>query len=216
MAIDAYSTPAPSRPLLPFVFRSVPPVHDPRSAVELLDEILSIIEGQEGSVPQNDTPEFYGLVVKPEPPPEPLLPAADRAHTLHLRRQLAEAAEHGAALLNALGLPRLVTADFEPIDREVIADALDLAIATLDAVDGDTNIEEGGDDEPSLGWVDGRPQFCGEYQDREHDTADCEPSLASPERHPTLPWEGSHARHYVTRGPQDRQTRWADGGQQDS
>ncbi len=60
---------------------------------------------------------------------------ADAAHTLHLRRQLAEAAEHGAALLAALGLPRLVTADFEPINREAIGDALDVVIDHLDALD---------------------------------------------------------------------------------
>ena len=59
----------------------------------------------------------------------------DTARTLHLRRELTEAAEHGAALLAALGLPRLVTADFEPIDREAVADALDVVISHLDAPD---------------------------------------------------------------------------------
>ena len=93
---------------------------------------------------------------------------------LHLRRQLAQAAEHGAALLSALGLPRLVGPDFIQVDPVALGDALDVTIAALDAIDGDTDREDGGDDEPSLGWIDGRPQFCGDYQDREHDTADIE------------------------------------------
>ena len=120
----------------------------------------------------------------------------------------------GASLLAALGLPRLVDADFISLDPAAIGDALDLAIATLDAVDGDTDIEESGDDEPSLGWTESGPRFCGDYQDREHDTADCEPSLASPERHPSVPvWPVSWA--YVDTGPESSQLRWAEGAQHD-
>ncbi len=61
----------------------------------------------------------------------------DAARTLHLRRQLAQAAEHGAALLASLGLPRLVGPDFVPLDPAAIGDAVDRAIAALDALDGD-------------------------------------------------------------------------------
>ena len=244
MATHANSTTVPvvQTGLLPFVLRPVPPVDDPRNAVELLDEIRRTIEGQDVSVQSAPEPELL---------PEPLLLAfhgdtrtdigstdrcssatnypdhigvvddrpdeirlADAARTLHLRRQLAEAAEHGVALLDALGLPRLVTADFVALDPAAIGDALDVVIATLDAVDGDADLEEGGDDEPSLGWIDGRPQFCGDNGDLELDNADDEPSLASPERHPTSPYPGSYGR-YVARGPQDNQKRWADGGKND-
>ena len=66
--------------------------------------------------------------------------------TIHLRRQLAQAAEHGAALLASLGLPRLVGPDHIVVDPVAAGDALDLAIATLDALDGDTDVEDGGDD----------------------------------------------------------------------
>ncbi len=59
------------------------------------------------------------------------------ARTLHLRRQLAQAAEHGAALLASLGLPRLVGPDFVPLDPAAIGEAVDRAIAALDALDGD-------------------------------------------------------------------------------
>ncbi len=65
-----------------------------------------------------------------ELPPEPLLATdtpetvrsdleallADHGRGIYLRRQLAQAAEHGAALLAALGLPRLVDPDFVPLD----------------------------------------------------------------------------------------------------
>ena len=58
------------------------------------------------------------------------------SRTLYLRRQLVQAAEHGASLLASLGLPRLV-----PLDREAIGAALDRAIATLDDLDGDVDLE---------------------------------------------------------------------------
>ncbi len=68
MAIHAHSTTAPvvQTGLLPFVFRPVPPVDDPRSAVELLDEIRRTIEGAGG---------FRRTGENPELPPDPLLPA---------------------------------------------------------------------------------------------------------------------------------------------
>ncbi len=72
MATHAHSTSAPAvQPrLLPFVFRPVPPVDDPRSADELLEEIRRTIEGQEVSAKSGEKPEL-----RPEPlllPPAPL------------------------------------------------------------------------------------------------------------------------------------------------
>ena len=143
---------------------------------------------------------------------------ADHARTIHLRRQLAQAAEHGAALLASLGLPRLVGPDHIVVDPVAAGDALDLAIATLDALDGDTDIEDGGDDELSLGWEKPGSQIIlteGAYSgDRELDTADAEPSLASPERHPTVPvvtWGPA----YTARGGDESQLRWAEGARHD-
>ncbi len=52
--------------LLPFVFRPVPPIDDPRSAVKLLDEIRRTIEGQVTGPRSADSSDL---------PSEPLLPA---------------------------------------------------------------------------------------------------------------------------------------------
>ncbi len=67
MAIHAHSTTAPvvQTGLLPFVFRPVPPVDDPRSADELLEEIRRTIERQVGNQP-----------ALPSPAPLPSLTAA--------------------------------------------------------------------------------------------------------------------------------------------
>ena len=148
-------------------------------------------------------------------------PSLDAARTLHLRRQLAQAAEHGAALLASLGLPRLVAPDFVRLDIHTAGDALDLAIATLDALDGDVDLEDGADDELSLGWEKPSSQLFlteGAYSgDRELDTADAEPSLASPERHPAVPAPGYCARYgaYVDRSSAGKQLRWAEGARDD-
>ncbi len=107
-------------------------------------------------------------------------PSLDAARTLHLRRQLAQAAEHGAALLTSLGLPRLVGPDFMPLDPAAIGEAVEAAVAALDAIDGDPDLEEGGDDEPSLASpISGAP--VGGSDDREEDHTDREPSLGWPE-----------------------------------
>lgn len=144
--------------------------------------------------------------------PAPDLPEV--ARTIHLRRQLAAAVDHGTALLAVLGLPRLVTPDFVALDPAAIGEAIEAAVATLDALDGDADLEDGADDEPSLGWIDGRPQYCGDYQDREHDTADAEPSLASPERHPRVP-DFAWGPIYTARGGEEGQLRWAEGAHHD-
>ena len=148
----------------------------------------------------------------PELPPEPLLPAADHARTLHLRRQLAQAAEHGAALLTSLGLPRLVGPDHIVVDPVAAADALDLAIATLDALDGDTDLE------PYLaGFYNGLVDPNGEREggeDEPEDDGTSEPSLASPERHPSIPLS-FRGHPYTARGGDEGQLRWAEGAHHD-
>ncbi len=101
-----------------------------------------------------------------------------------------------------------------PIDPVAVGNAMDVAIATLDALDGDTDLENGGDDEWSFAWTETGLRFCCGYEDREADTADNEPSLASPERHPGVPgW--STPGLYVDRGPDSSQVRWAEGAQHD-
>ncbi len=107
---------------------------------------------------------------------------ADHGRGIYLRRQLAQAAEHGAALLAALGLPQLVDPDFVSLDPVAIGDALDLAIATLDALDAPDE-----DREPYLagdynGAVD--PTGEGEPSENDEDDGTTEPSLGAPERHP--------------------------------
>ncbi len=104
----------------------------------------------------------------PPPPPLPPLPDADRAEeadaaaarALHMRRALEGALDHGTALLVALGLPRLARPGFVPLDPAAIGDALDHAIATLDAMDAPADDLEDGHDaehdmadaEHDLGW----------------------------------------------------------------
>lgn len=141
---------------------------------------------------------------------------AATARALHLRRQLEAAAEHGAALLAALGLPRLVEPGFTPINPAEAGDALEAAVAALDALDGDQEAE------PWLGWTGaglGRAD-PGDTSDREaepehdEDDATAEPSLASPERHPRLP-EVTWGLAYTARGGEEGQLRWAEGAQHD-
>ena len=64
------------------------------------------------------------------------LNTAAEANARHMRWYLEAAADHGAALLVALGLPLLT-----PRHRATIGDALDLAISTLDDFDGDPDLE---------------------------------------------------------------------------
>ena len=84
-------------------------------------------------------------------------PEAAEARGLHSRRRLTEALEYGFALLDALDLPPLAL------------DVIDDAIAHLDALDAPRE-----DLEPSLGWTESGPRFCGDYQDCELATADAD------------------------------------------
>ncbi len=93
---------------------------------------------------------------------------AATARACHMRRALEGALDHGTALLAALGLPQLVERNFASFqindlsgDHSVIGDALDTAIATLDALDA-----------PGMDLEDG----C----DAEHDLADAEHDLGWP------------------------------------
>lgn len=142
----------------------------------------------------------------------------EAAQARDMRRALEQAADHGIALLEALGLPRLVTADFVPINPSEVGDAVDAVISALDEADAPAeDLEDGGDVEPSLGWIARVGQgflATGGTADLERDTADWEPSLASPERHPAVPL-GPFYRAFTERSPDDRQTRWADGAQHD-
>lgn len=67
--------------------------------------------------------------------------------------------------------------------------AIDSMLALLDELDGDPDLEASNDDEPSLGWCDGKSSFrWGSDDDREaedehdEDGGDREPSLGAPER----------------------------------
>jgi len=110
---------------------------------------------------------------------------ADLARALHMRRALEGALDHGTALLAALGLPMLVEPGSVPLDPAAIGDALDTAIATLDAMDAPgVDLEDDGTAEPSLGWIDGKPVRSDSHDDREAEDDD-EPILGAPERHPS-------------------------------
>lgn len=139
-----------------------------------------------------------------------------RAH--HQRRALEGAIEHGIALLEALGLPRVVTSGFVPIDPATAGAAIDEAIAALDEADAPgEDLEDSGDAEPSLGWRCGVTQgflASGGTADLELDASDWEPWLASPERHPTPPGDPT-GRRFVDRSPNARQTHWAAGARHD-
>ncbi len=90
MAIHAHSTTAPvvQTGLLPFVFRPVPPVDDPRSAVELLDEIRRTIEAQEANPKSGDRP-ARAVPVAPlkTEPSDPVVGVFSREDTLLLKTQ---------------------------------------------------------------------------------------------------------------------------------
>ena len=100
--------------------------------------------------------------------------------------------------------------ELTPAMRKQIEATIEHLLSVLDHFDGDENLEEddpaeeGGDDEPSLGWTDMQARFerygAGDLHhywlgyDRELDAADdedggdSEPTLGAPERHPAS-WE---------------------------
>ncbi len=150
-----------------------------------------------------------------------------------------QAAKHGAALLASLGLPRLVTPDFAPIDPAEVGIALDAVIAALDDLDAPgEELEDEGHDEPALGWCERVEQDhladgIGDDEDtlgwtaavRQLDlgpnTEDGEHTLGSPERHPFAftmtaahfePADGQGVRRYPRDGSQ---AAWAQGARRD-
>ncbi len=301
-ASDSTTAPVVQTGLLPFAFRPAPPVDDPRSAVELLDEIRREIEGQDGlnssrhdivtvDPSRSDIPTVRGCANRCDIPTHepqadaygyadachgdtPICPAAgqtsepidvrhggargpmstrtdigsaDRcsmssvrrtarqtqhdvgfdlpgsgdlkaARTLHLRRQLVEAAEHGAALLTALGLPRLVDPDFKCCDIPTIGDALNLVIDHLDAMDAPDE-----DREPYLsGYYNGASDPTGEGEPSEDDEDDgiSEPILGAPERHPytftmSNPYYQPANGSYYRAKRYESQVSWAQGSRDD-
>ena len=136
MAFASDSTTAPARPLLPFIFRPSPPIDDPRSSEELLEEIRRTIKEQEvcPTAGQTELPNSGDLKSRQ---PEPLLPAADLAQARHFCRELHQALDFGFALLDAL--------DLGPLSLDVIDDA----IRVLDALDAPEEDRE--DDDPAEG-----------------------------------------------------------------
>ena len=139
-------------------------------------ETVAAIEADIGSVDRCSMPSDGPLgLLKSEDPDEIGLVAA---RTLHSRRALARAADHGVALLAALNLPQIVRAHMSTVDPAAIGDALDVVIAHLDALDAPAeDLEETGDAEPCLGWTPHVYQTTfniGGTVDIEHDTADFE------------------------------------------
>ena len=127
--------------------------------------------------------------VSAQPEPKPELPPEPLFPAADHARVLHLRRELHQALDHGFAL--LDALDLSPLALDVIDDA----ITALDALDGDTDRED---------------------DDREHDTADAEPSLASPERHPNVPYLGHWSARYVSRDRQDTQARWADGSRQDT
>ncbi len=218
MAIDAHSTTAP------IDHRALLRTHGAPSRVLGKNGILSQVAKEIPDLP----PSFIGAV--PVPTPDltaetvtalTLFPEVGEKHlcallartseqaaaaqAIYTRRALEGALDHGTALLAALGLPRLIEPGFVPLDPSAIGDALDTAIATLDALDvAGVDLEDDGTAEPWLGWIDGKPVLSDSHDDREAEDDD-EPILGAPERHPACdPWTSG-------RDSTGRQTHWSDG-----
>ncbi len=129
------------------------------------------------------------------------------------------------------GIP--VTNTYEPTDvtpedlfkawpRKERATLIELLIDSLDAEAGDADLEETGDDEPSLGFLDcwtgsGRSgQAGGCTGDRENDDELDEPSLAAAENHVSTPETYGWAPSGVTYSSSGNQSRWAQGAINDA
>ena len=232
MAIDAHSTTAPAvQPGLLRTWAGAVPVPTPALTAEtvaLLDEVFAEIgenpnlaaAAEVFSDPGNNPED----VLHGEAPicSAADLPcgvasdvrhggAGDAARALHMRRALEGAIAHGMALMDALGLPQLVERNFASFqindlseDRSVIGEAVDHAIVILDALDApDVDLEDEGEAEPWLGWIDGKPVLSDSHDDREAEDDD-EPILGAPERHPSC-------YQFALCDATSSQEQWADG-----
>jgi len=69
--------------------------------------------------------------------------------------------------------------------RQALEGAIAHGIALLDALDAaGVDLEDEGEAEPLLGWIDGKPTLSDSHDDREAEDDD-EPILGAPERHPS-------------------------------
>ncbi|KAA3514807.1 hypothetical protein G6L63_01140 [Agrobacterium vitis] len=76
--------------------------------------------------------------------------------------------------------------ELTPRLRKRIEQAIEYLVSILDQFDGDENLEDGGDNEPSLGWTARGPEAERfDFQDRELDDADNEDGG---DDEPTLGW----------------------------
>ena len=146
MAISAHSTPAPApqRGLLRATLDA------PAWPLAAPESIAPQPCNASGLAP-NEALASTALAALLEPP------EAAEARTLHMRRELRKGLDHGLALMDAL--------DLAPHGL----DLMDRAIAQLDALEAPDE-----DLEPSLGWTESGPPFCGDYQDCELATADAD------------------------------------------
>lgn len=111
---------------------------------------------------------------------------------------------------------------FKAWSRKERATLIELLIDSLDAEAGDADLEETGDDEPSLGFLDcwtgsGRSgQAGGCTGDREMEDEHDEPSLAAAENHVSTPETYGWAPPGVTYHRSGDQSRWAQGAINDA
>ena len=112
-------------------------------------------------------------------------------------------------------------AKLRALRKEAVAE-IERLLTFLDDLDGDPEMEESGDLEPSLGWPDGRgPTFAPATDDLERDESDDEdggdgePSLGAPESEaPRMLAPGwSDPQH--SRTPRGSQEHWAQGNRRD-
>ncbi len=180
MAIDAHSTTAPAfqrallrdaRLLTGSILAAATPVRTP----DLTAETVALLD----AIP----PEFHDHLVKPATVADladlPVPPLIDDAH-------------HGGAGGVVSTVEETPTGHATARHmRRALESAIAHGIALLDALDAaGEDLEDGGDDEPSLGWIDGRPVLSDSHDDREAE-ADDEPMLGAPERSPYVESLGS-------------------------
>ncbi|MEC5383709.1 hypothetical protein VSX64_23455 [Aurantimonas sp. C2-6-R+9] len=80
---------------------------------------------------------------------------------------------------------------FTSMRRQRLEEVIEIAIALLDAMDGDTDLEETGDLEPYLAWVGAGPGVCFTDDDREDD--ECDRGEPGEDDEPSLGWTDEEA-----------------------